>query len=34
MIKMKESNTQLNQLQFVTPEVAQVDIILNVIHVV
>lgn len=33
MTKMKESNT-LNQLQFVTPEVAQVDIILNVIHAV
>lgn len=34
MVKMKESNAQLNQLQLVTPEVAQVDIILNVIHAV
>lgn len=34
MNKMKESNTQLNLFQFVTLEVAQVDIILNVIHAV
>lgn len=31
---MKESNTQLEQLQFLTSEVAQVDIIWNVIHAV
>lgn len=34
MIKMKENTTQLNPLQFVTLEVAQVDIILNVTHAV